>query len=64
MRYTIADFIQNLQGEARIDKIDLQTDEALELLNEWLPRNLMVKRILPERDNIFDSLKMRGQGEL
>ena len=59
MRYTIADFIDNLASEPNKDKIDLQDDEALELLNEYLPRNLMVKRILPERENILDSYKMR-----
>ena len=61
MKYTIGDFIRNLQSEANIDKIDLQSDEALELLNEYLPRNLMVRRILPEQENIFDSYKMRAK---
>lgn len=61
MRYTIADFAHNLESEADIDKIDLQTDEALGLLNEYLPRNLMVKRILEERENRFDSYKMLGK---
>ena len=60
MRYTIADFARNLLSEANADKIDLQSDEALELLNEYLPRNLMVRHILPERENIFDSYKMRA----
>ena len=61
MRYTIADFARNLLNEANADKIDLQSDEALELLNECLPRNLMVRRILPERENNFDSYKMRAK---
>ena len=61
MRYTIGDFARNLLSEANVDKIDLQSDEALELLNEYLPRNLMVKRILPERENNFDSHKMRAK---
>ena len=61
MRYTIADFARNLLSEANADKIDLQSDEALELLNECLPRNLMVRRILPERENNFDSYKMRAK---
>jgi len=61
MRYTIADFARNLLSEANADKIDLQSDEALELLNEYLPRNLMVRRILPERENNFDSYKMRAK---
>jgi len=56
MKYTIGDFARNLLSEANADKIDLQSDEALELLNEYLPRNLMVKRILPERENNFDRL--------
>ena len=61
MRYTIGDFARNLLSEANADKIDLQSDEALELLNEYLPRNLMVRRILPERENNFDSYKMRAK---
>ncbi len=61
MRYTIADFARNLLSEANADNIDLQSDEALELLNECLPRNLMVRRILPERENNFDSYKMRAK---
>ena len=61
MRYTIGDFARNLLSEANADKIDLQSDEALELLNECLPRNLMVRRILPERENNFDSYKMRAK---
>ena len=61
MRYTIGDFARNLLSEANADKIDLQSDEALELLNEYLPRNLMVRRILPERESNFDSYKMRAK---
>ncbi len=31
-----------------VDRINIQSDEALELLNECLPRNMMVKKLFLE----------------
>jgi hypothetical protein len=50
MKYTLADFIQNIKREAdgREGQIDLQSDEALAVINECLPRNMICERICLE----------------
>lgn len=46
MLYTLGDFIENLKRQ-ELDQADIQSDEALEAINECLPRNLLIAR-LPE----------------
>lgn len=52
MLYTLGDFAKNLGKELRSNKglgdINIQSDEALELLNELLPRNMMTRKMFLE----------------
>ena len=64
MLYTLGDFASNLESELRSNKglrdTNIQGDEALELLNELLPRNMMAKKLFPEkeqRESILDVKK-------
>lgn len=44
---TVGDFVYNLQSYplSKLDDLDMQSDEALDLLNQSLPRNIIVARI-------------------
>ena len=58
MEYTLRDFITNLENCGNAGNINIQSDEALELINECLPRNMMVKKIFredKEGDSILDT---------
>ena len=64
MLYTLGDFASNLESELRSNKglrdTNIQGDEALELLNELLPRNMMAKKLFlekKERESILDVKK-------
>lgn len=64
MLYTLGDFASNLESELKSNKglsdANIQGDEALEVLNELLPRNMMVKRLFlekKERESILDVKK-------
>ena len=51
--YTIGDFIRELSWKYRhewvlMEKVNIQSDEALEMLNRCLPRNLIVQKIFRE----------------
>lgn len=52
MLYTLGDFASNLESEFKSNKglsdANIQSDEALELLNELLPRNMMAKKLFLE----------------
>lgn len=54
MLYTLGDLATNLESELRSNKglhdTNIQSDEALELLNELLPRNMMVKKLFVEEE--------------
>ena len=49
MSYTLKDFIRNLteQLKANMSLIDadMQSDEAIEALNQCLPRNMIIARV-------------------
>jgi hypothetical protein len=45
--YRLADFIYNLEQQG-MGELNIQSDEALELINESLPRNMMVARLFLE----------------
>ena len=47
MTYRLTDFIYNLEQQG-MGLLDIQSDWALELIRECLPRNLTVKRFSPE----------------
>jgi len=58
MEYTLRDFITNLEHCGNAGDINMQSDKALELINECLPRNMMVKKIFHEKregDSILDT---------
>lgn len=64
MLYTLGDFASNLESELKSNKglsdANMQSDEALELLNELLPRNMMAKKLFlekKERESILDVKK-------
>lgn len=64
MLYTLGEFGANLQRRFKYSKglkdCNIQSDEALEVLNELLPRNMMVKKIFlekKERESILDVKK-------
>lgn len=64
MLYTLGEFGANLQRQFKSFKglkdRNMQSDEALELLNELLPRNIMAKKLFPEEkegDSILDVRK-------
>ncbi len=51
--YTLGDFRRELERQYRHDlramnKVNIQSDEALDMLNRCLPRNLMVKKLFHE----------------
>jgi len=53
--YTLGDFKEMLSrriAEERFGQINIQDDAALELINEVLPRNLMLTRLFQESDGI------------
>ena len=61
MLYTLGDFIHNLK-EQDIEAENIQSDKALEAINECLPRNLLIARIHQEEkegDSIMDAFKLR-----
>lgn len=64
MLYTLGEFGANLQRRFKYFKglkdCNIQSDEALEVLNELLPRNMMVQKIFlekEEKESIFDVKK-------
>ncbi len=63
MLYTLGDFASNLESELRSNKglrdSNIQSDEALELLNELLPRNMMVKKIFVEKEDTESILDVK-----
>jgi len=66
--YTLRDFKELLSKRIADDGaegVNIQGDQALELLNECLPRNLMVKRLfneMKEGESIMDTLPVRNSG--
>jgi hypothetical protein len=57
MLYTVGDFVHNLAQRQGIDQLNIQSDDALEMLNECLPRNMMAKKLFkeePEEESISD----------
>lgn len=61
MVYSVGDFVSNLQealkAEQRLGLVNMQSDEALEQINQRLPRNMMLKKIFLEEkegDSILD----------
>jgi hypothetical protein len=61
MVYTLGQFAGNLESELksnqRLRDANIQSEKALVLLNELLPRNMMVKRLFleeKEADSILD----------
>ena len=51
--YTLSDFKELLArriAKERLGETNMQSDEALELLNEILPRNMMVRKLFREDD--------------
>jgi len=61
MLYTLGEFGANLQRRFKYFKglkdCNIQSDEALELLNELLPRNMMAKKLFleeKETESVFD----------
>ena len=67
--YTLGDFKHRLSESIATDKAEganMQSDQALELLNECLPRNLMLKRLFHEEkegESIMDTLPVRNSGK-
>jgi len=59
--YTLGDFKEMLArriAEDRAGAVNMQSDQALELLNECLPRNMMVKKLFledKEGESILDA---------
>jgi hypothetical protein len=58
--YTVGDFIHNLKGQG-VEAENMQSDKAVEAINECLPRNLMVTRLFREEkdESIMDAHKFR-----
>ena len=59
MEYRLADFIYNLEQHG-LGLLNIQSHEAREVINECLPRNMMVKKIFLEEkegDSILDVIK-------
>ena len=57
MLYTVGDFVRKLTQRDGIDRLNIQSDEALEMLNECLPHNIMAKKLFkeePEEESISD----------
>jgi hypothetical protein len=47
----LADFIYSLESEG-MGLLDMQSDEALEVINQCLPKNMLIARIpTKEKDN-------------
>jgi len=65
MLYTLGDFASNLESELKSNKglsdTNMQSDEALELLNELLPRNMMVQKIFLEKEETESILDVKRQ---
>ncbi len=63
MLYTLGDFASNLESELKSNKglgdANIQSDEALELLNELLPRNMMAKKLFLEEKEIESVLDVK-----
>jgi len=64
--YTLGDFKHRLSESIASDKaegVNMQSDQALELINECLPRNQMLKRLFHEEkdgESIMDTLPLEG----
>jgi hypothetical protein len=67
--YTLGDFKELLSKRIADDGaegVNIQGDQALELLNECLPRNLMLKCLFHEEkegESIMDTLPVRNSGK-
>jgi hypothetical protein len=67
--YTLGDFKELLSkriAEDGAEGVNVQSDQALELLNECLPRNLMLTRLfheMKEGESIMDALPLRNRGK-
>lgn len=63
MLYTLGDFASNLESELKSNKglsdTNIQSDEALEVLNELLPRNMMAKKLFLEKKEIESVLDVK-----
>lgn len=63
MLYTLGDFASNLESELKSNKglgdANIQSDEAFELLNELLPRNMMAKKLFLEEKEIESVLDVK-----
>jgi len=62
--YTLGDFANKLENELSsnqaLRKVNIQSEEALVLLNELLPRNMMTKKLFRENkegESILDVRK-------
>ncbi len=47
MDYTLLDFVENLKAEGgnNIGHINMQSDEATDIINDCLPRNQLLRRM-------------------
>lgn len=59
MEYRLADFIYSLEQEG-VGELNIQSEDALEIINRCLPRNMMIKKLFleeKESDSILDVIK-------
>lgn len=47
MTYSLREFITNLEASTlgKPDKVDMQSDEAIDAINDCLPRNMLLARM-------------------